>query len=317
MGLLRGGHSVTEDLAKIAGLIEESSLGTPAAKRLRAWTSADAAGRAAAQAAGQPTEGVRGSGAHQQHGWLEEAIRALEVGDWRGVQYKPHDVGAEHAATAALCVIVRTVASSMRAQALGNVSAAEQHLKVAARLLPPALCSPRPSSGCLPSRLQVPPPRNPTGLHLLTWRTARLVWREQQELIDLRKRVRAARSEARSVLIETYVEYRRWVDDDPFTWRPATEDRDESVIGSTRAELCARATHIRRFATPTAADISTRTWRDIGGYQGLQVEALKTLAETPLEPWQSNEAMTTTDLPVRRGRLRAWERAKEWREDVI
>jgi hypothetical protein len=56
-------------------------------------------------------------------------------------------------------------------------------------------------------------------------------------------------------------------------------------------------------------------WRDLGGYPGLRAEALIRLANraTPA-PWTG--VAGTFGLTMRRGRLRAWQYARAWIEDI-
>jgi hypothetical protein len=142
----------------------------------------------------------------------------------------------------------------------------------------------------------------------------RVIWREQAELAALRTSLVREHTEARDVLIDAMIEWMRWVEFDPWTCALHALD-DLTGIGPARAEFCVRATHLRRFADPTAGDLSTTVWTKLGGYLGLRDAALRRLAASDLVPWASTNPLIQ-DIPVRLGRRRALEYATQWLEDL-
>src|SRR5207342_1030281 len=102
--------------------------------------------------------------------------------------------------------------------------------------------------------------------------------------------------------VEACIEHLLWVDLDPFA--PA----HLPLPDRSRTSLCRRGSRLRQFADPTACDISQSVWRDVGAFPGLCAEALDRLADRRAPaPWCDAEGVD--DLPVRRGRRRAWEYA--------
>ena len=248
---------------------------------------------------------------------LQEALCALEVGFWWMVLHgdrAPSQGRTAPAAARRLDVALRLVARSMRLQAQGRLLDAWDRLGEAAGLLPPGHCrSPIPSGGA--RAVLTPQPRHNASIdEELAWRTARLIWREQYELTDLRRRFASDSIKARDELIEACIQHLSWVEFDPSIWyRPAQSSPawdDAAIISASRLALCKRGTYIRRFANPAAtAAISQSPWQDIGGHRGLLAEALTQLADRPVPaPWCGTAG--TSGLVVRRGRLRAWQHAR-------
>jgi hypothetical protein len=238
--------------------------------------------------------------------------RALEVGDWRHVGHCRSPVALPEG-SASLVALQRVVASSMAAQARGDVEAAWQQLGDAARLLPRAFTRPL-THGDTRLVVLMPPPTAEPGVAWWIWQMARVIWREQRELEDLRARLRSEDS-PRFDLTCAGIEYLRWVEFDPFVWcRPAV-DGDRAGVDRRRSDLCARANRLRKFAEPTATDLSASVWRHLDGYRGLRGEALTWLAHHDLVPWASGNALADA-VPVRLGRLRAWDYARLWHADL-
>src|SRR5947209_2038602 len=78
---------------------------------------------------------------------------------------------------------------------------------------------------------------------------------------------------------------------------------------ASRTDLCARATRLRQFAKVRSGSLSEKAWLRIGGENGLEAAALAVLADEPL-------ARAEYVLPVRRGRLRAWQFARAVDQDI-
>jgi hypothetical protein len=237
--------------------------------------------------------------------WLGEATHALEIGDWPFVlgQKGPPLVLDGSPEAAALVVLVRIVAFSMRLQALGDVTEAWEHLAIAAGRLAPMLC--RRTAGQPPLALMTPQPTAAAGLLLWTWRVSLVIWREQTELRELRAFFVAADKNGRDQLVAVCVEYLRWIADDPWTWKRATFVAQGVRAEPSRANIYARANRLVRFADPTAGDLDFAIWKRAHGYPALHAGALEMLAAGPSEPWTGGKA----PVPVRDGRRVAWERA--------
>lgn len=248
--------------------------------------------------------------------WLVSAVCAIERGNWRYILYAMEALDAYGEVTA-FYILLQAVAMSMRLQALGHVTEAWQQLGIAARLLPRAMCRLSSDGATHKAVLRNKPTAGP-GIWVLTWRVTLVIWREQAELDALRmllvKHHDDLREEPRNVLIDAMIEWMRWVEFDP--WTSALHRLDNlTSIGSSRAEFCARATHLRQFADPTEGDLSTTVWVNLGGYRGLRDAALRRLAASDLVPWASANPLIQ-DIPVRLGRRRAWEHAIEWLGDL-
>lgn len=237
------------------------------------------------------------------------ATRALFRGEWRDwLDYDEPGAGR----FAGLC---RLVAASMKAQALGDPARAWRLLGHAAEVLPwgsVTVTHPRgltawPAGRVV--RLAVLTPRPAVGSNLdRFWMTSLLVWREQQELIDLCRRVHPERATPRDVLIEAGIEVQRWCTCDP-QWAGCLQDGLPDDVWR-RAVMRDRATLLRQFAEPRAGDISLGVWDDIGRGRGLHGATLDRLATTPLVPWSTGRSGMWV-VHVRCGRQEAGERA--WR----
>lgn len=246
-------------------------------------------------------------------------LASLEVGDWRAVLHpEPTRPQAPpmsgRGSLVKLGVVVRIVARSMELQALGEVSAAWIRLAEAAGRLPIRLRRPD-RNGTVGLAALETKPRDGAAEIDLAWRVARIIWREQCELTELRRDVALATT-ARDELIYACIEYLCWIDFDPFTWhqgRPAGVE--VTSVDRRRKALCSRGTRLRQLSDPRAGELSQSVWHDIGAYRGLCAEALDRLAgREAAAPWCGRPL--TAGLRVRCGRLRAWEFARRRRDDL-
>jgi hypothetical protein len=208
----------------------------------------------------------------------------------------------------------------MQLQAQGRLLGAWEALDAAAALLPTWLFRRGGSTGTALAVLAPEPPAAVPVDGLLAWRLARLVWREQFELDDLRRSVAARRCTPRDELIEAGIQHLFWVEFDHCAfYRPApgAPSRDDgTTVDRLRSVLCLRGSRLRQFADPTAGNLSQAVWQDIGGYRGLCAAAFDRLADRPAPvPWGGLPA--AAGLVVRRGRLRAWQHAGWRREDRV
>jgi hypothetical protein len=254
---------------------------------------------------------------------LQVMTDALELGHWRVVLCpEPTCPGSHVAGPRQLVVwgvVLRVLARSMQLQAHGRVQDAWDQLCEAAGLLPRARRAPTlPGESALAAL--TPPPRDASLDEELAWRIARLVWREQSELTDLRNKFAPGLLKPRGELIEACIEHLCWIEFDPFVFSRPTSGMsawdDGTSVARERSVLCLRGTRLRQFADATEGSrISKSVWIDIGGYRGLCCEALDRLADRPAPaPWCG--AAGTSGLRVRVGRLRAWEHSRRWRDDL-
>jgi hypothetical protein len=250
---------------------------------------------------------------------LRAVLDALEVGDWRRarrllVDAQVSEVGLEPLVRGT--VALEHAARAMQLHAQGFVFEAFDEFGIAATQLPRL----RKGATATPERavaLLMPEPDDPHSDEHLTWRSARVVWRGQFELGDLRRRFAPGRMRARDELVEACIEHLCCVEFDPFAWpeseRPTPDDG--VTVDRTRLVLCHRATRIRQFADPTRGEVTQSVWRDIGAYRRLRGAALSQLAtRTAPAPWCGVRG--TSGLKVCRGRLRAWQYAHIWRDDL-
>ena len=253
---------------------------------------------------------------------LHAMTDALELGHWRavldpGAECSPRRVAGPKVLVL-WAVVLRIVARSMQLQAQGHVQEAWDQLAEAAALLPVARRQPTPPGGVARAALRLPRRGAPADEELAR-RIARLVWREQVELSDLRARFAPRRSRARGELVEACIEHLCWIEFDPFVFTrspPGTPAWDDGVtLERERSALCLRGSRLRQFGDPTnGTRISKSVWADVGEYRGLCAEALGRLANRPAPaPWCGTA--DATGLKVRLGRLRAWEHARRWRSD--
>jgi hypothetical protein len=253
---------------------------------------------------------------------LQTMTDALEVGHWRAILHPQAACAVGQVAGPEQLVlwgvVLRMIARSMQLQAQGHVQEAWDQLGKAAHLLPRGMRSPTPPGG-VARAVRRPRRRDASVDEELAWRITRLVWREQFELSDLRDRFYCDLPSARAELVEACIEYLCWVEFDPFVFSrpgPGASTWDDGVsVDRERSRLCLRGTRLRQFASPRKRALSKSVWIDIGAYRGLCAEALGRLADRP-EPAPWCGTTDTSDLKVRLGLRRAWEHARQWREDV-
>lgn len=229
---------------------------------------------------------------------LARVVATMERGDWRAAlalllrRGGPGDLGE----LVDLEIALRCVARSMSFQCvLGDVRAARHQLDTAWASLH--------TSGAGRARNR--------GIAQLLRSTTRLVRREESDL-DAVRAVFGEIPRGRPELVYACIEHLTWVEFDPWTMQVHEDDRtlvriddDEHVLVGNRRDICARATRLRQFANARNGSVNEKTWQRMGGYPGVRQEALHKLAEEPVSR-RSHVA------PVRFGRLRAWEFARQW-----
>lgn len=247
---------------------------------------------------------------------LQALLVALYVGDFRAVLHpdptRPSGRPvAGSAKLARLVVVSRIVARSMQLQTEGRVGEAWARLVEAAHLLPAFFTSAKDRGRAVLRHA----PRNATFETEVAWHLARIIWREQFELDDLRCRFARGLMTAREQLAEAVIEHLFWVDFVPYNWNRERLAIRGPVPDRSRSSICGRGSQLRRLADATACDISQSVWQDIGAFPGLCAEALDRLAERPTPaPW--HDVAGAVDLEVRRGRLRAWNHALTRADDL-
>lgn len=250
-------------------------------------------------------------------------VGVLEVGDWRSVLRPPGFGGRVVAGARDLvhwAMALRLVARSMQLQTQGLLQEAWDRLEHAAAMLPPSLRHRDAATDTVLVVLEPEPLKDASVETQLAWRIARLVWREQYELDDLRRTFAERRMTPRKELTEACIQYQFWVEFDPFTWYHAPPGEgawdDGTTVERSRSVLCRRGTELRWFANPTEnVALSQAPWQDVGGYRGLYALALDTLAKrAEPAPWCGVDRIA--GLPVRCGRLRAWQHARQRHDDI-
>ena len=249
---------------------------------------------------------------------LRPAIRALEVGNWNNASalFNVAQTAGDRSDAVSLVVIVRTIAGAMGSQASGDIQAAIRQYAAAEAMLPPGLTRTT-SDGVRRVALPVAEPvgNGEAMIARLFWRAARIIWREQYLIDDLRQQLRRL-AKPRDHLIEAYIQFQFEVEFSPFAWDelPKRTQPDPPVTPS-RSSICRRASHLRKLALPRTGDVSETVWKDIGGHRGVRATAQARLAERPLTPWV-DEIGLRVSIPVRFGRQRAWEHARQWKLDL-
>jgi hypothetical protein len=208
----------------------------------------------------------------------------------------------------------------MQRQAQGHVQGAWELLGDAAALLPPQLVRHDRLTGIALAVLRPSPADDDPVEVRLAVDIARLIWRGQFELAELRDRFAPGRTKARDQLIEGCIRYLCWVQFDPSTfYRTSSRERawdDGTAVEPSRGVICRFGTAVRRFGDPTAdTDLSQAPWQDLGGYRGLGTAAFDRLAGRPA-PAAWCGLPGTSGLVVQRGALRAWQHARQRREDL-
>lgn len=208
----------------------------------------------------------------------------------------------------AVVFCLRCVVEGMRLQSLsGDVEAASRQVDRALETV----------HRYREARLVSEPPRGLRVARLL-WTTAQLVQRERDDL-DALRRIFEDIPRGRRELIYACVEHLAWIEFDP--WTVAVHPRDRELTGlddeayarlrvGNRRDICTRATSLRQFADVRSGSVNERTWQRLGGYAGVRELALRVLAEEPATRGRA-------DLPVRRGRQRAWDYAQVWIQDTV
>ncbi|MFK4084000.1 hypothetical protein ACI2LF_07825 [Kribbella sp. NPDC020789] len=257
-------------------------------------------------------------------------IEALELGNWRKASRILHDTELPDPY---LAIVLMTVARAMSYRAVGEHSLAWTTLGRAAVLmlrrhprLPRLVVNDAGQIDDVPSwpgeveRLALPPRSAPGSESELLFRAVRLVWREQQELSDLFRRIDqrpADLTPATHILVLAFVEYLCWVRHDAGTWTrsapideeaAAIEARIDALSDGLRAEFLRSATDLRRLRYPAAGKMSLMVWSAGGNYNGLQRLAILDLARRPEPPW--GESLKSADCPSRSSSVNAWQFAR-------
>jgi hypothetical protein len=257
-------------------------------------------------------------------------IEALELGNWRKASRILHDADLPDAY---LAVVLMRVARAMSYRAVGEFSLAWTTLGGAAgqlrRRLPglpllsvneTGLVDDIPSWPGEVERLALPTKPATGGRAELVYRSVRLIWREQQELSDLFRRIAERSTEltpATHVLVLAFVEYMCWVRHDPGTWTKtaaideeaaALELRIDALRDGLRADFLRSATDLRRLHQPAAGEMSLMVWNNGGKYNGLQRLAILELARRSAPPWV--DSAKPDDCPVRLSSTSAWQFAR-------
>ncbi|MET7282215.1 hypothetical protein ABZS29_28550 [Kribbella sp. NPDC005582] len=257
-------------------------------------------------------------------------IEALELGNWRRAS---RILKETELADAYLATVLIKVARAMSYRAIGEYSSAWRTMGGAAiqlrRKYPglptlavndAGLIDDVPSWSGEVERLVLPPKPPSGGDAEVVFRSVRLIWREQQELSDLFRRIDDRSDKltpATHILVLTFVEYLCWVRHDPATWTRASpvdaeaaaiEERIDALRDGLRAEFLRSATDLRRLRHPAAGEMSLMVWSKGGQYNGLQRLAILELARRTEPPWIG--AGKPADCPCRQSSLNAWQFAQ-------
>ncbi|TDD55419.1 hypothetical protein E1263_26065 [Kribbella antibiotica] len=254
-------------------------------------------------------------------------IEALELGNWRKASRILHDT---ELADPYLAIVLMTVARAMSYRAVGEHSLAWTTLGRAAVLMlrrhPGLPCLAVNDTGEIDDVPAWPGEVERLALPLrmargdLLFRSVRLIWREQQELSDLFRRIEQRPAEltpATHILVLAFVEYLCWVRHDAGTWTRGTpvddeaaaiEQRIDALSDGLRAEFLRSATDLRRLRYPAAGKMSLMVWSAGGTYNGLQRLAILELARRPEPPW--GESVKPADCPSRLSSVNAWQFAR-------
>ncbi|GLY19267.1 hypothetical protein LWF15_04720 [Kineosporia rhizophila] len=250
---------------------------------------------------------------------LHRCAQRLECGDWREVLVL---LGGDGTSTHRLAAVTHQLALSMFQQTVGDVEQAWTALTDAAKGLPPALTKVDPDTGHVAAVLHTAtmilgPDQGPE--RHLTLALARITWREQTELGQLRNPHLYAG--ARDALIRACQEFLAWVEFAPETWRRQIPPGQLQGFGltvprslhqPTRKNLCDRASKLRKFADPAQGDVSDSVWADIGGYPGLKALALEGLSTQHIVSWRLGpRSHSSQQIPLRTGCVTAWRFARD------
>jgi hypothetical protein len=244
---------------------------------------------------------------------LRWALTKHEDGDYRQVGSSRFAAAAREPAFARVTSLFVAIARIHRLLAVGDLYLAEEGIGSAVTRLPDTLRCPSTRT-----RVLLPPDLGSGGIEIeVPFRAARVLWREQSELDDLR--ARAAEMSAGDALLEAFIEQLTWTFCDPHHVAALVAGRGRggsngAQIERTREAICLRATHLRQFGRPDARSIGPSTWQALDGYEGLLAAALDRFgARTSSVPWWDPAREDT--LPwVRPGRRLAWNLAKGLRD---
>lgn len=242
---------------------------------------------------------------------LSVTTRALERGNWplltpaalQGLAGPTED-------RARLVTLQLAVAESMRCQAEGWATSADERLDMAARALPTAF---RRSERGRCFAVLPAPPHDDDVIPMLVWRTARVIYREQRGLDEHRARLRPGRLSPHEILVVAFVEFLRWVECDYFLTTHHVDGR-RICFEPRSASIRQRATDLCQLAEPLAGSIPAGVWRGSGTAR-LRTEALVLLADGDLVPRHGPGALPPA-IPVRCGRVEAHRRARQRANDL-
>jgi hypothetical protein len=261
---------------------------------------------------------------------MNGVIEALELGNWRKASRILHDT---ELTDPYLAIVLMTVARAMSYRAVGEHSLAWTTLGRAAVLMlrrhPGLPCLAVNDSGDVDDvpawpgeveRLALPVRLGRGGVGDLLFRAVRLIWREQEELSDLFRRIDQRPAEltpATHILVLAFVEYLCWVRHDAGTWTRGTpvdeeaadiERRIDALSDGLRTAFLRSATDLRRLRYPDAGKMSLMVWSGGGTYNGLQRLAILELARRPEPPWGGSAKLV--DCPARSSSVNAWQFAR-------
>lgn len=237
----------------------------------------------------------------------EMSTRMLYRGDWPGV------LAADDFLPANLHVLHRMAAHGMRARTAGALDDARTYLEHVTLGLPEMLCTSGPDGR--PLALITPQARG-YDVAALACALARVVGREQAGLAELEDRFRPGKASARDALCAAGVERLRFIECASHLYARYADVRGVPFDAGC-AQMCRRASAIRRYGNPRAGDVTASTWRAIGGYPGLRAAALSWLAAAPSAVPTTGPGALPADVPVCLGRLRAYQLALQWAADVV
>ena len=238
---------------------------------------------------------------------LSATTRALERGNWPLLT----PAALQSLAGPELVTLQLAVAVSMKCQAVGRATWADERLDMAARALPTAF---RRSVRGRCFAVLPAPPHDDDLIPMLVWRTARVIYREQRGLDEHRARLRRGRLSPHEILVVAFVEFLRWVECDYFLTTHHVDGRG-ICFEPLSASIRQRATDLCQLAEPTAGSIPEGVWRGSGGTARLRTEAFVLLAAGDLVPREGPGALSPA-VPARRGRVEAYRRALQRADDL-
>jgi hypothetical protein len=241
------------------------------------------------------------------------AINQLEFGNWRTASRILSEGEVRDAYVGAN---LRTIARAMSYRAAGDFGSASTTLDIAAASVhrrQPGIpvATTRAFQGV---RLVLPP--DPGARVGVSFRTVRLIWREQGELDRLRRQVAEppiGLTQDRYILLQAFIEYLCWVEFDRESWlhepamdeeRAMVELRIDEFRDRRRDGFLRSATDLRRLDRPTAGAMTRPVWDRADQYCGLRRMAIEELGRRPPPPWVDPSVPEVT--PARRGASLAW-----------